>query len=98
VDVIADGRAVFGVVVVAKDGEVRTTANGDLGEIGEEVVGDAEGVFAESAGDVGAGGVEVAEGGGFPGGVCDAEVFDEVFAGDFGAAVGVRGATGTDFC
>jgi hypothetical protein len=46
---------------------------------------------------VGAGGVEVAEGGGFPGGVCDAEVFYDVFAGDFCAAIGVGRATGTDF-
>jgi len=46
---------------------------------------------------VGSCGVEVAEGGGFPGGVCGAKVFYEVFAGDFCAAVGVGGATGTDF-
>ena len=96
-DVIADRRTVLGVVVVAKDGEVWATADGDLCEEGEEVVGDAQWVFAEGARDVGASGVEVAEGGGFPGGVGDAEVFDEVFAGDFGAAVGVCGAAGTDF-
>ena len=46
---------------------------------------------------MGAGGVEVAERGGFLGGVCDAEVFYDVFAGDFCAAVGVGRATGTDF-
>ena len=97
VDVVPDGRPVFRVVVVAKNREVGTTADGDLREEGEEIVGDAERVFAQSARDVGTGGVKVAQGGGFPGGVCDAKVFDEVFAGDFGAAVGVCGTAGTDF-
>lgn len=97
VDVIADRRSVLGVVVVAKHGEVGATADGDLCEEREEVVGDAQWVFAKGARDVGAGRVKVPEGGGFPGGVGDAEVFDEVFAGDFGAAVGVCRAAGTDF-
>lgn len=60
VDVIADGSAVFGGVVVAEDGEIGTTADGDLCEKGEEVVRDAQGVFTQSARGVGAGWVEVA--------------------------------------
>ena len=97
-NIVTDRSAVFRVVVVTEDREVRTTTNGDLREKGEEIVGDSKRVFSECAGDVGSGGVEVAEGGGFPGRVCGAEVFYEVFAGDFCAAVGVRWTTGTDFC
>ena len=39
-DVVADRSAVFGIVIIAKDGEVGTTTDGDLRQIREEVVGD----------------------------------------------------------
>jgi hypothetical protein len=97
VDIVADRGAVFGGVVVAEDGEVGTTADGDLGEVGEEIVGDTEGVFAEGAAWVGSCGVKVAEGGGFPGWVCGYKVLDDVFAGDFCSAVGIRWAARADF-
>jgi hypothetical protein len=96
VDVVADGGAVFGGVVVAEDSEVRTTAHGHLCQEGEQVVGDAEGVFAERAARVGACRVEVAQTGGFPGWVCGAVVADDFFDGDFCAAVRVGGSQWTD--
>jgi len=43
VDVVADGGAVFGGVVVAEDSEVRATTHGHLCQEGEQVVRDAEG-------------------------------------------------------
>ena len=95
-DVVADGGAVFGGVVVAEDSEVRATAHGHLCQEGEQVVGDAEGVFAQRAARVGACRVKVAQTGGFPGWVCGAVVADDFFDGDFCAAVRVGGSQWTD--
>ena len=97
VDVISDGRAVFRGVIVTKNGEVGPPADSDLREVREEIVWDAKGIFAEGAAGMGAGGIEIAEGGGFPGWICGHEVFNDVFAGDFCSAVGIRWATRADF-
>lgn len=63
VDVVPDAGAVRGGVVVAKDLErvLGDLADGNLGEEREEVSGLADGVLADQAGRVRAGGVEVAQ-------------------------------------
>jgi hypothetical protein len=97
VNIVADRGAVFGGVVVAEYSEVGAPADGDLGQVGEEIVGDSEGVFAEGAAWVGSCRVKVAERGGFPGGVCGDKVLDDVFARDFCSAIGICRAAGADF-
>ena len=97
VDVITDGGAVFRGVIVAEDGEVGPTADSDLCEVREEIVGDAKGIFAEGTAGMGAGGIEIAERGSFPGGICGHKVFNDVFADDLCSSVGIRWPTRADF-
>ena len=61
VNVITDGSTIFGVIVVSEHREMRTTIDSYLSEVGEKVVGDSEGIFAESTGDVGSRWIEVAQ-------------------------------------
>lgn len=61
VDVVANGGAVVGFVVVAEDEELLTLAGGDLGKEREQVVWNARGVFTHDAAGVAAGRVEVAQ-------------------------------------
>ncbi|KAG1648410.1 hypothetical protein GQR58_029859 [Nymphon striatum] len=88
VDVVADGRAVGGVVVVAEDLERVAAANGDLHDERHEVVWFADRVFADQAARVGADRVEVAQ--------VDrgqlavfGDVADDLFDHELGAAVGI---------
>ena len=108
VDVIADGGAVFGGVVVAEDEQLLALADGDLCEEREQVVGDALGVFAHDARRVTPGRVEVPQQGAVPDGavfslflelgpLCLDVIGDDVLDGGFGAAVRVCGADGADF-
>ena len=60
-DVIPDAGAVGGRIVVAVDTELLPAADGHLGDVGHQVVGNAPGVFADHAAFVGADGVEVAQ-------------------------------------
>ena len=46
-DIIAPACTVAGVVVIAKHIEMRQCAAGDLRDIGHEVVGNVEGIFAD---------------------------------------------------
>ena len=90
VDVIAHAGAVMGGPVAAEHLELIATADSDLGDEREEVVGDAQGVFSDATAGMGAHGVEVAEG-------CDAprvgsaavEIREHLFNSGFGKAVGV---------
>lgn len=66
VDVIADGGAVAGGVVVTKDQELLALAGGHLSHQGEQVVWDTLRVLAHDAGGVRAAGVEVAQVGAVP--------------------------------
>lgn len=61
VDVVAHSGAVGGVIVVAKDSQLLASANGGLGDVGHEVVGDAVGVLAYESALVRPDGVEVAQ-------------------------------------
>ena len=59
VDVVAHAGAVGGGVVVAEDVDFFQLADGDLGDVRHQVIGDAVGVLADEAGLVGTDGVEV---------------------------------------
>ena len=61
VDVVAYARAVGGVVVIAEHLESFEPADGDLGDVGDEVVRDPIRVFADETGLVGTDRVEVAQ-------------------------------------
>ena len=79
-DVVAHPGAVMGRPVAAKHLELIATSDGDLGYEGEEVVGDAEGVFPDLAAGVGAYGVEVAKASDPPGvGSTGIEVGEHLF-------------------
>ena len=79
VDVVADTGAVDGVVVVAVDADEFASADGDLGDVGEEVVWCAAWVFADEAAWVGADWVEVAQDCYVPVVVRDAVVTQDLF-------------------
>ncbi len=59
VDVIPDAGAVVGGVVVAIDAELFPAADGGLGDVGHQVIGNAPGILADQAALVGADGVEI---------------------------------------
>lgn len=61
VDVVTDGSAVVGVVVITEDEQLLALAGGNLGEEGQQVVGDTLGVLTHDTGGVSTGGVEVTE-------------------------------------
>lgn len=56
----------YGGPTVSEHEELVALANGNFGEKGQQIVGDALGVFTHDAAGVGAGGVEVAEERGIP--------------------------------
>ena len=90
VDVIAYTGAVMGRPVSPKNLELFAAADGDLGDKGEEVVGNAEGVFSDLAAGVGAHGVEVTEGCDAPGcGSTCVELGEHLFNSGFGKAIRV---------
>ena len=60
-DVVADAGAVVGIVVIAVDAQEFPAADGNLGDVGHQVVGNSPGIFADTAGDVGADGIEVTQ-------------------------------------
>ena len=65
-DVIAHAGTIFGRIVVTKNGQRFATANGDLGDVGHQVVRDPLRVFPHVARRVGADRVEVAQQGNAP--------------------------------
>ena len=98
VDVVAHAGAVGGGIVVAEDAEFGSFADGDLSDVGHEVVRDAVGVFADETGGVGADGVEVAEEDDAPLVVGVLDVGQDLFEHALGPAVGVGAeALGTAF-
>ena len=96
-NVITYRSTIFGVVVIAKDGEIRTTTDGNLSKVWEEIVRNSKRIFAKCAGRVSACWVKVAKGCCFPFWVGGTKVFDNILARDFGASVWTRWASWTDF-
>ena len=66
-DIVTDAGTVGGGVVVTKNLEMLKFADGHLGNIREEIVGNTLRVFADQSGRMGADGVEVTEDGNVPG-------------------------------
>ena len=98
VDVVADAGAVGGVVVVAEDAQLGAFADGHLGDVGHQVVGDAVGVLPYPAAGVRADGVEVSQEDDVPFGVGLLDVHEDLFEHALGPAVGVgAGAFGAVF-
>ena len=89
VNVVAHAGAVRGVVVVAKDRNGLSLANGGLSHVRNEVIRNARGIFADKSGLVGANGVEVAEQNNVPCGICGMNVGEDLFNHPFCPAVWV---------
>lgn len=81
--------AVRGRVIIAEDVEVGSPADGDLGDVGHQVIGDTLRVFADLAAFMGAYQVEVTQARNAPVGLGVIEVGQDVFDDD-GGSVGLR--------
>ena len=93
VDVVAHTGAVGGGVVVAEDVDFFQLADGDLGDVGHQVIGDAVGVLADEAGLVGTDGVEVTQQGHVQLRVSLADIGQDALGEGLGGAVGVGSGT-----
>ena len=91
VDVVADAAAVRGGVVAAEDLYLLELAAGDLADDGHEVVGDAFGVFANSAAGMRADGVEVTQDADAPTWLRARQVKEHLLDHGFAVAVGIGG-------
>lgn len=91
-DVIAHTGAVRSGVVHAEDCEILAAADGDLGDVGHEVVGNARGVLAYATGGVGAARIEVTQDEDVPLWVGLVQVAQELLDEELGAAIRVGGA------
>ena len=89
VNVVAYAGAVRGIVVVAKDMNGLSLANGGLSHVRNEVVGNACRIFADKAGLVRANGIEVAEQDNVPCGICGMHVGEDLLDHPFCPAVWV---------
>ena len=90
-DVVAHAGAVRGGVIVAEHMHLFQFAHGHLGNVGHQVVGDAVRVLANQPAFVRANGVEIAQQSHVHGGVCLADVGENVLVHHLGGAVGVGG-------
>ena len=98
VDVVAHAGAVGGGVVVAKDLNGLELTDGDLGDVGHQVVGDALGVLADQARRMGTDGIEVTEQHDVPLGVGGVDVHEDLLNHPLGPTIGVgRGLLGVLF-
>ena len=93
-DVVPDTRPVGRVVVIPEDPEAGEFADGDLADVGHEVVGDIGGVFAHQAAFVGPHGIEIAQEDDLPGGIGNPEIPKDLLDHQLGAAVGIGGGKG----
>ena len=91
VDIVADAAAVRGGVVGAEDLYLLELAAGDLADDGHEVVGDAFGVFANSAAGVRANRIEVTQDVDAPTWLRARQVKEHLLDHGFAVAVGVGG-------
>ena len=95
VDVVAHAGAVGGGVVVAKDLNGLELTDGDLGDVGHQVVGDALGVLADQARRMGTDGIEITEQHDVPLGVGGVDVHEDLLNHPLGPTIGVgRGLLG----
>ena len=92
VDVVAHAGAVRRGIVIAKDVDFAALADGRLGNVGQQVVGDALGVLAHESAGVGSDGVEVAKQHDVPLRVGRVQVGENLLDHPLGPTIGVRGA------
>ena len=88
-DVVANAGTIGRGVVVAKDLNGLELANGDLGDVGHQVVGDTLGVLADQARRMGTDGVEVTEQHDIPFGVGGVNVHKDLLDHPLGPTIGV---------
>ncbi len=91
VDVVAHARAVGRGVVVAEHAHAGKPSHGHLGHVGQQVVGDALGIFANQPACVCADGVKVAQQHHVPLVVSHVQVGQDAFEHALGLAIGIRG-------
>ena len=93
VDIVAHARAVRGVIVVAIDAQARQLADGNLGDVGHQVIGDAVWILADAAAHITrrmrANRVEVAQQDDAPAVVRTVEVAEDLLDHQLGAAIGI---------
>ena len=88
-DIVSHAGAVVGIVVIAVDAELLPAADGYLGDIGHQIVGDTSGVLADQAGLVGADGIEVPQQDHAPLGVSVRDAGEDLLGHVLGPAIGV---------
>ena len=93
-DVIAHPRAIRRRVVRSVYVQLGPTPHGDLQHVGQQVVGDAVGVFTDQAGLMSADRVEVAQQGDRPARVGLGQPLEHVLGHQLGLAIGIRRQTG----
>ena len=91
-DIVSHAGAVVGIVVIAVDAELLPAADGYLGDIGHQIVGDTSGVLADQAGLMGADGIEVPQQDHAPFGVCVRDAGEDLLGHVLGPAIGVGAA------
>ena len=93
-EIIPNAGAVGGGIVIAVDGQMIPLTDGNLGDIGHQVVGNAVGCFADQARGMGANGIEVPKQYGRQLLVCLAGIGENLLDHQLGGAVGVGGGAG----
>ncbi|MNF55723.1 hypothetical protein D3C84_371950 [compost metagenome] len=96
-DVVAHAGAVRRRVVVAKHPQFLELADTDLADVGQQVVGNAVGIFADEATLMGTDRVEVAQQHDGPAGIGLGKIPQNLFHHQLGATIGVGGAGGEIF-
>ncbi|MNR23690.1 hypothetical protein D3C85_1407250 [compost metagenome] len=96
VDVVTHAGPVHGGIVVTVHREFGHPANGDLRQARQQVVGPAPGVFADHPAFVGANRVEVTQQPDAPAWIGMAQIGEQLFDHELGAAIGVGRFAGAD--
>ena len=84
----------MGIVIVAEYAEELTATNGNLGDVGHQVVGDATGIFTDAAALVCADGVEVTQQDDAPLGISKSHAGEDLLGHVLGPAIGVGATAG----
>lgn len=92
VDIVANTGTIGGGIVHPKDGEMLPATDGDLSDVGHEIVGDTSGILADLTGSVGAARVKVAEDEDVPLGIGLVQIAQKLLDEELGASVRVCGA------
>ena len=91
VDVVADAGSVGGIVVITEDTELLADADSGLGEVRDEVLGNAIGHLSDDGGGMRADGVEITQEDGLDGRTAGHGVLDDFLVDLLGVAIGGLG-------